>query len=158
MSFGPTRWHPSPRAVRMACCVAWLSALTAARSGAQAGGAAAATPCTGPDTTAAACHRPYGGDLTRATIGFEQIGSSGLSSDQRFSFDFFISRLIPALAADNGPERHYLGGPLRWWGDVRLASYPQAVTDGASAFVSVDLLKVWQRLAAPPSSAPKTGG
>jgi hypothetical protein len=80
---------------------------------------------------------PFGGELTRATLGFEQIGASGVESAQKYAFDFFVSRPIPRPLWPRLPSsNHYLGGPVRWWGDVRIASYPQQVTTGAAAFAT----------------------
>jgi hypothetical protein len=45
-------------------------------------------------TLAGPCLPRFGGELTRAVVGFEQIGASGTSSDQKYFFDFFISRPI----------------------------------------------------------------
>lgn len=77
------------------------------------------------------CRGPYGGDLVRATIGFEQIGASGIASDQKYAFDLFITRPIPV-----GPPDADFGSRLRWWGDVRVASYPQQVTSDVASFAT----------------------
>src|SRR5579884_2765478 len=61
-----------------------------------------------------------GGEIVRAVIGFEQLGSSGNPSNQDFSFDFFISRPIPFGKQSPDPW----GKWLRWWGDVRIAGVP----------------------------------
>ena len=83
------------------------------------------------------CNTAFGGEVMRATLGFEQIGASGIQSAQKYAFDFFISRPIslPNYAPET-IEDHYLGPPLRWWGDVRVASYPQQVTSDAATFAS----------------------
>lgn len=82
------------------------------------------------------CDGPFGGELTRATLGYEQIGASGVESAQKYAFDFYISRPIPNMLARQGPQRHYFGWPVRWWGDVRVASYPQQISTEAAAFAS----------------------
>src|SRR5262245_50624300 len=82
-----------------------------------------------------------GGDLTMAVIGFEQSGASGAKSDQKFFFDFFTSRPLPFLFGDDKTDvkptepfpvdksglvrAQPFGPPVHWWGDVRIASYPQ---------------------------------
>jgi hypothetical protein len=54
------------------------------------------------------------GEVVRAIVGFEQLGASGSASDQNFLFDFFITRPV--------------GNPhVRWWGNVKVASFPQQV-------------------------------
>jgi hypothetical protein len=65
-----------------------------------------------------------GGEIVRAVVGFEQIGSSGNPSNQDFSFDFFISRPVGGTRAANRPEDEIWGKRLRWWGDVRIAGVP----------------------------------
>jgi hypothetical protein len=85
----------------------------------------------GPSETA------YGGDVTRATIGFEQIGASGIQSAQKLAFDWFATRPITRRSEmANDATGHYLGPRLRWWGEVRVASYPQAATAGLAAFAT----------------------
>lgn len=51
-------------------------------------------------------------EVVRALVGFEQVGASGTPSDQNFLFDLFITR--PTF-------NNY----VRWWGDVKVASFPQ---------------------------------
>jgi hypothetical protein len=71
-------------------------------------------------------------DITTAIVGFEQAGASSADSDQQFFFDFFLSRPLPVLKGKPGKT---FGPPLRWWGDVRIASYPQQVNAPISEFV-----------------------
>lgn len=83
------------------------------------------------------CETSYGGEITRATIGFEQIGAGGIESTQKYAFDFFISRPVPfrrSRTIPTDPDEFFFGKRLRWWGDVRLASYPQQVTSDAVTF------------------------
>jgi len=87
------------------------------------------------------CRSAFGGEVRRATLGYEQIGASGLDGAQKFSFDFFITRPLPFALPGFGsggasPPDHYLGPPLRWWGDVRVASYPQTIDSAAAPFAS----------------------
>jgi hypothetical protein len=85
----------------------------------------------------ALCTPNYGGDLTRITVGFEQIGASGIESTQKYAFDFFIDRPIPTSAVTNAASAAaYLGPPLKWWGEVRIGSYPQQVSTEAASFAT----------------------
>jgi hypothetical protein len=71
------------------------------------------------------------GDITMAIVGFEQAGASGAKSDQKFFFDFFTSRPLPFFAGKDpiDPVTH-------WWGDVRIASYPQQVSTPVAEFAA----------------------
>jgi hypothetical protein len=60
-------------------------------------------------------------EVVRANLGFEQVGASGTSSGQNFLFDFFISR----------PTFNRI---VRWWGDVKVASFPQQVNTSLVTF------------------------
>lgn len=72
-------------------------------------------------------------DITTGIVGFEQTGASSAESDRNFFFDFFISRPLPGL----GQSDSDLFGPrLRWWGDVRIASYPQQVNPPIADFIA----------------------
>jgi len=53
-------------------------------------------------------------EILRAVLGFEQAGASGSASSRDFLFDLFLSR------AAVSPR-------IRWWGDVKVASFPQQV-------------------------------
>jgi hypothetical protein len=74
-----------------------------------------------------------GADITSAITGFEQAGASSANSDQEFFFDFFISRPLPGI---NWSHANTFGPALRWWGDVRIASYPQQVNSTISQFAT----------------------
>jgi hypothetical protein len=83
-------------------------------------------------TLAGFCENAVGGELTRATLGFEQIGAAGIENALKYSFDFFISRPMPvprhgAFTPPTTVDEFYFGPRLRWWGDVRTGSYPQQV-------------------------------
>ncbi len=82
------------------------------------------------------CPGHGGGELIRSTIGFQQIGASGANSSQDFFFDFFISRPVPLWGRSNSVSSNsrYFGPRLRWWGDVRLGSYPQQVNSDILSF------------------------
>lgn len=75
-----------------------------------------------------------GGDIVMAIIGFEQAGASSAQSDQKFFFDFFISRPLP-WRQDTG-DGDVFGPPVRWWGDVRIATYPQQITTSVADFAA----------------------
>ncbi len=72
-----------------------------------------------------------GADITTVITGFEQAGAVSADSDQQFFFDFFISRPLPGIHWSH-PET--FGPALRWWGDVRIASYPQQVNTPVARF------------------------
>jgi hypothetical protein len=84
------------------------------------------------------CEGQFGGEIARVTVGYEQIGASGIDNDQKFAFDFFISRPLPLPGWLGGdpPDNFYHGPRLRWWGDVRVASYPQPASSEVAAFVT----------------------
>src|SRR2546428_328423 len=73
-----------------------------------------------------------GGDLTTAVVGFEQAGASSARSDQKFFFDFFISRPLPFSKSNVDP----FGPRVRWWGNVRIASYPQQINTSVAEFAT----------------------
>lgn len=60
-------------------------------------------------------------EVARALLGFEQAGASGSASGHNFLFELFLSR--PAIS----PR-------IRWWGDVKVASYPQQVNSQIAQF------------------------
>jgi hypothetical protein len=78
------------------------------------------------------------GDLTMAVIGFEQAGASGAKSDQKFFFDFFTRRPLPFFARkveDPSKKTDVSIDPrMHWWGDVRVASYPQQISTSVAEF------------------------
>lgn len=80
-----------------------------------------------------------GGELVRGTVGFDQVGAAGTDSSQKFSFDFFISRPIPLLFPNrnsNSNTSRIFGPRFRWWGDVRLSSFPQQVNTDILTFAN----------------------
>jgi hypothetical protein len=100
-------------------------------------------------TLAGLCQTRYGGEVVRATLGFEQVGAAGTPSGQKYSFDFFISRPLPVGShryarpveiPANGylppitDDEFYFGPGIRWWGDVRIGSYPQQVNSDLATF------------------------
>lgn len=86
-----------------------------------------------------------GGEIQEAIVGFQQSGASAAEHKQSYFFDFFISRPVP-IAPQPCPDTNVvdaahaadtLYGPrLRWWGNVRLASYPQQVTAAIGTFAA----------------------
>ncbi len=61
-------------------------------------------------------------------LGAEQTGASSTQSDLRMFFDFWVTRQLGHInpASDTATEQK-MGKPWHWWGNVRLASYPQPV-------------------------------
>lgn len=91
------------------------------------------------------CSPPFGGEIIRLTLGYEQVGASGTNGDQKFNFDLFINRPLPLpdwfepVARWNEPDssrNHFFGSPLRWFGDIRIASYPQPASSAGAAFAN----------------------
>jgi hypothetical protein len=79
------------------------------------------------------------GTVVIPVIGFEQAGASSAASKQKFYFNFFISRPFPLGNKGYDPKNdadEVFGPRLRWWGNVRIASYPQQVTTGVGDFVT----------------------
>ncbi len=68
------------------------------------------------------------GNVHHSVIGLEQGGASSAKSDQRFFFDFHAARALP------GRLHGILGPRWRWWGNVRIASYPQQITTPVAEF------------------------
>lgn len=63
-----------------------------------------------------------GGEIARAVVGFEQVGASATASSQSFMFDFFLTRPVPLFGIP--PGDNIWGQRLRWWGDVKVSSFP----------------------------------
>jgi len=84
---------------------------------------------------AADSDEPYGGEIVRAVVAFEQIGASATPSGQSFSFDFFISRPLPFEGKKPSDEPDQFWGPrARWWGDVNVSSYPYTQKTSLATF------------------------
>jgi len=75
--------------------------------------------------------RRGGGEITQVVLGYEQVGASGTDDSQHYFFHFFTSRNLPFFGKHD--DRNW-GRPLRWWGDVRVASYPQQVNSSVAQF------------------------
>jgi len=69
------------------------------------------------------------GEQARSIVGFEQAGASAAPFDQKFFFDFYISRPLPKIGPLHEPW-------LRWWGNVRVASVPQQISTPVATFVN----------------------
>jgi len=93
-----------------------------------------------------------GGEIEEAIVGFQQAGASAAPHTQNFFFDFFISRPLPIgkspCSGRRAAERSdssgttattsddFYGPRPRWWGNVRVASYPQQVSTNIATFVT----------------------
>src|SRR5262249_721265 len=74
-----------------------------------------------------------GGDIMASVIGFEQAGANSAESAQKLFMDFFLSRPLPGW---KGADYGTFGPEMRWWVDVRIASYPQPISGNISDFIS----------------------
>ncbi len=86
----------------------------------------------------APCRRK-GGEIEEAILGFQQTGASAAAHTQSYFFDFYISRPFPIVRdpCESRDEIDQLYGPrARWWGNVRVSSYPQQVTAPVATFVA----------------------
>ena len=62
------------------------------------------------------------GEELRAVLGYQQAGASAAPFTQNWFVDLYISRPLAFLKREND-----LSPPMfRWWGNVRVASFPQA--------------------------------
>lgn len=90
------------------------------------------------------------GDDMHAILGFQQTGASSASSNQQFFFDFYINRPIISTrfrfgcqAGDLTVDGYSSQDPkpeceqhFHWWGNVRVASYPQTISAPVGTFVA----------------------
>ena len=85
-----------------------------------------------------------GGEIEEAIVGYQQAGASAAPHAQNFFFDFYISRPLPLgkdpcpdpKAKDSHDKADLYGPRPRWWGNVRIASYPQQVSTDVATFVA----------------------
>ncbi len=70
--------------------------------------------------------------LSRAIVGYEQAGASSAKADQKFFFDFYISKPFPVIGKID-PD---FGQRVRTWGDIRVASVPQPGSAEVGAFAA----------------------
>ena len=111
--------------------VAWLAVLCSCASIAGAQDAPAPLRCDQ--------NKLNGGEIFEAIAGYEQSGGSAAKHTQDFFFDFFISRPLPlgSYPCCKGHEDYDFFGPrLRWWGNVRVASYPQQINAPVATFAA----------------------
>src|ERR1043166_1303819 len=109
--------------------IAWLAVLCSSAAIARA------------EDTAQRCNpiKTNGGELFEAIAGYEQSGGSAAKHTQDFFFDFFISRPLPLGPYPCGPgheDYEFFGPRLRWWGNVRVASYPQQINAPVATFAA----------------------
>jgi hypothetical protein len=82
-----------------------------------------------------------------SVLGFEQAGASSTQADQRFFFDYYITRPLPfganVVSTNTDPKiaaKENVYGAFKkmthWWGNVRLASYPQQINAPVGEFLS----------------------
>jgi hypothetical protein len=111
----------------------------------------AATSDMSPSVTIQAVHR--NGELATAIVGFEQAGASAAQSAQNFFFNFYISRPLPfdfrrqhlsdeAVDQKLETKDETWDPKLRWWGNVRVASYPQQIDTPVATFASTFAAKI----------------
>lgn len=74
-----------------------------------------------------------GGDIMASVIGFEQAGANSAESARKLFLDFFVSRPLPGW---KGKDYTTFGPEIRWWGDVRIASYPQPISGNVADFIT----------------------
>lgn len=71
-----------------------------------------------------------------SVLGFEQAGAPSANGSQKFFFDFMQSYPLPIEKSGTGPKANIYGPPWRWWGDLRIGSFPQQVTAPVSQFAA----------------------
>ena len=96
-----------------------------------------------PSRSTCEANRRRGGEIEEAIVGFQQAGASAAAHTQNFFFDFFISRPVPFgkdpcsdLKASDNDHEDLFGPRTRWWGNVRVASYPQQVSTNVATFIT----------------------
>jgi hypothetical protein len=72
------------------------------------------------------------GEEARVIIGYQQAGASAAKSQQDWFFDFYGSRPLK-LGGDYARDTNPV---IRWWGNVRVASYPQQGDIPVATFAS----------------------
>jgi hypothetical protein len=91
-----------------------------------------------------------GGEIAEAIVGFQQSGAASASHAQNYFFDLYISRPLPLSGNRNYacqktklPDGTYVeddnsrfGPASRFWGNVRVSSYPQQIDTSIGTFVS----------------------
>jgi hypothetical protein len=115
--------------------VSWLVIAVIALTAIPARAQQATTPPKDP------CQDRRGGEIAEAIVGYQQAGAASASHTQNFFFDFFISRPIPFTRTTDydcvHDEANRRFGPAsRWWGNVRVASYPQQIDTPVAKFLT----------------------
>ncbi|MFZ0771519.1 MAG: hypothetical protein WCA49_18670 [Candidatus Sulfotelmatobacter sp.] len=76
------------------------------------------------------------GNIIIPIIGFEQAGASAAQSSQKFFFNLFVNRPLPFGDEQITKDGVNLGTRYRWFGNVRIATYPQQITSGVAEFAA----------------------
>jgi hypothetical protein len=100
----------------------------------------AVSPAGATPASLSALARPHlFGEELRAIVGYQQSGASSSSFNQNWFLDFYISRPLAfrIYPEENGEGTNH---KWRWWGNVRIASFPQAgnqtLADVATGFTA----------------------
>ena len=81
------------------------------------------------ETNGSDVQEPCPGSIIAVTIiGLEQAGGTSAKSTRKFFFDIFDSRPLPFFHRKNSVDDSVYGPAWRWWGTVRIASYPQQLS------------------------------
>ncbi len=74
----------------------------------------------------------------RVLVGYQQAGASSAKFSQTYFLDFFTARALSSthLWGSCNASGSCVSGRWSLWGDIRIASTPQQVTSGVSAFVA----------------------
>jgi len=112
-------------AVLVSACQAWQTAPPPATT----------SPLTAPVKDPAADKDPEPDALEQndnwlhfSVLGVEQMGASSSQSDRRAFFDFWVTRPLGPVNLNEGRATELkMQKPWHWWGNVRLASYPQPI-------------------------------
>lgn len=83
-----------------------------------------------------------GGSIVMSVLGLEQASAVSVASAQDLFFDFFQSHPLPLERSTSGPKADLYGPPWRWWGDVRIGSYPQQISAPVSQLASTFVQQV----------------
>jgi hypothetical protein len=81
-----------------------------------------------------------GGEIAEAIVGFQQAGAASANHSQNYFFDFYVSRPLPFTwnidySCDKDDNNARFGPSSRWWGNVRVASYPQQIDTSVGRFI-----------------------
>jgi hypothetical protein len=81
-----------------------------------------------------------GGEIAEAIVGYQQAGAASANHSQNYFFNLFISRPLPFTRNIDYPcvpksDNARFGPASRWWGNVRVASYPQQIDTPVGKFI-----------------------